>query len=196
MDQGDVEDVEEEGDASEHGDDAGESAARVFQERDQRDDWAQGHQEEVERSGVLRAVEEGEECGHRRRAVVGDYGMMPGAGIAVEIEAPEQQEKSDGSEAYQQTDLFSAGGFERENFAEGVAYGHYTDPGDERVEHDQVGAVGAKLYGACEKSDVADFPEGGEFVCVHAFEEFSDVRVHQVVGGDDDYADCCCDREG
>src|SRR5580693_2916932 len=121
--------------------------------------------------------------------------MMPGAGIDVEIEAAEQQEKSDRSESYQQAGLFSAGGFERENFAEGVAYGHYTDPWNQRVEHDQVRTIGSELDWACEESDVADFPKGGELVCVHAFEKFSDVGIHQVVSGDDDYADRCGDRQ-
>jgi len=45
------------------------------------------------------------------------------------------------------------------------------------------------LHWACEESDVADFPESREPVSVHAFEEFSDVWIQQVVSGDDDDAD-------
>src|ERR1700756_1873331 len=119
--------------------------------------------------------------------------MMPGAGITIEIEAAEQQEERNCSKADQQANLFSASALQFENFTEGVTGGHDTDPGNQRVEHDQVGAVGAELDRACEESDVADFPEGGELISIHAFEEFSDVRIQQVVSGDDDDADRSCD---
>ena len=57
MDQGDVKHVIEEGHASEKSDSAGDGAVQSLDQRDQRDDGAERHQQEVERRGIFRRVQ-------------------------------------------------------------------------------------------------------------------------------------------
>ncbi len=61
-------------------------------------------------------------------------------------------------------------GLHGHDLAERVAGGHDADPRDDRVEHDQVRTVGAKLDGTGEEADVENFPETGKGIGVEPIE--------------------------
>ena len=95
-------------------------------------------------------------------------GGMPRARIAVQVESAKHEKESDGRESDRQAESLSSRGLQGQDLAEGVTCRHDANPRNDRVEHDEVRTVGAKLDRAGKESHVHDFPETGEADCRRA----------------------------
>jgi len=151
MDQGDVKHVKEERHASEKGDSASESPAEALNEWNQSDDGAQRHQQKGQRGWILGGVQERKQRRHRRRAVPSLRGDMPWTRISVQVKSPQNEEESYCGKSDRQAQSLSLRRFQDQSLAEGITRRRDADPRNDRIQHDEVGTVGAKLDGPGKK---------------------------------------------
>src|SRR5450755_93455 len=93
MNQRDVEHIIKERHSPEDSDPARNTATQSFEQRDQRDDGPQSHQQKTKRRRILRSIQERQQRWHRRSAISSRRTSMPRTWIAIQIKPPQHKKE-------------------------------------------------------------------------------------------------------